>query len=214
MSRTEHNGHYVLKRVSRATPLILLVLGVVAAGAEVYIRIDQRTVIVWDRYVSQEFSRHTRFPSLIYFKSPVIIAGQKTRGNLTLTYDYMLGYGRLPSLHVLTFDQFSTWAVDGVLPSNPVYVSEAKRSDNTSNTSFRVEFEFEAFVSGVHYFVTFPDPVNTTLELFIRKEVPSALRQNWDNFRPYLGLFMVLLGVPGTILAIFESQRGESPKEN
>jgi hypothetical protein len=201
-----------LQGIAKATPLILLVLGLAAAGIELYLRLDQSTVMVWDKYVNQEFTRHPRFPSMIYFRSPVIVAGQRIRGNLTLTYDYVLGYGHVPSLYVLTFDQFSAWAVGGGLPSNPVYVSEAKRSPNASDTSFRVDFEFEAIVSGVHYFVTFPDPLNTRLELYIRKELPSTFRRDWDNFRPYLGLFMVLLGVPGTLLAIIGSHR-ESAQE-
>lgn len=211
MSQNRPSRRYtILQRVAKVMPLILLVLGLAAAGVELYLKLDQSTVVVWDKYVSQEFIHHTRFPSMIYFKSPVMVAGQKIRGNLTLTYDYVLGYGHVPSLYVLTFDQFSTWSVDGVLPSNPVYVSVAKRSPNSSDTSFRADFDFEAIVSGVHYFVTFPDPMNTRLELFIRKEIPSAFRRDWENFRPYLGLFMVLLGVPGTLLAIAGSHRESS----
>ncbi len=197
----------LLRGIVKMAPLILLTLGLLAAGIEVYLRIDQGTMVVWDRYTSSEYVRHSRFPSMIYFKSPVIVAGQRVRGNLTLFYDYPVGFGYVPTLHVLTFDQFSTWSVDAQLPSTPVFFSEAKRSPNSSSTSFRVDFDFEAIVSGVHYLVTSPDPVNTRLELYIRKEVPSTLRREWDNFRPYLGLFMVVLGVPGTVLAIAESAR-------
>ncbi len=203
----------LLRGIAKATPLILLTLGLFAAGIEVYLKIDQGKMVVWDKYATSDFARHSRFPSVIYFKSPVIVAGQRVRGNLTLNYEYPVGYGRVPTLHVLTFDQFSTWAVDAQLPSNPVFFSEAKRSPNSSNTSFREDFDFEATVSGIHYLVTSPDPMDARLELFIRKEVPSTLRDEWDNFRPYLGLFMVFLGIPGTVLAIVESSRRDTHKK-
>ncbi len=213
MSEGKPSRSSLLQGIAKTVPLILLTLGLLAAGIEVYLRMDQGTMVVWDRYVSSEYVRHSRFPSVIYFKSPVIVAGQRVRGNLTLIYDYPVGFGHVPTLYVLTFDQFSIWTFDAQLPTTPVYSSEAKRSPNSSNTSFRADFDFEATVSGIHYFVTSPDPVNTRLELFIRKEVPSTLRREWDNFRPYLGLFMVILGIPGTVIAIAESSRRDTHKK-
>lgn len=199
-----------LQRVTRITPLIVLLLGLTAASIELYFRLDSNTVMIWDTYKVSELNRHTRFPSMIYFKSPVTIAGQQVRGNLTLVYDYMLGYGRVPKLHVLTFDQFSIWSVKGELPNAPVLALDAERCPNSSDTSFLVNFEFESIVSGVLYFVTSPAPVTAQFNLFVRREVPSAFRQAWNDFRPYLGLYMVLLGIPGTLLAVMGGSREKS----
>lgn len=211
-TRKPDSLHRVLQRVTRITPLIVLLLGLTAASIELYFRFDSNTVVIWDTYKVSEFGRHTRFPSMIYFKSPVILAGQQVRGNLTLVYDYMLGYGRVPRLHVLTFDQFSSWSVKGDLPNAPVLALDAERSPNSSDTSFLVDFEFESIVSGVLYFVTFPAPVTAQLALFVRREVPSTFRQAWNEFRPYLGLYMVLLGIPGTLLAVMGGSR-EKPNQ-